>query len=67
VGIYDCYGVYDWLDGAGQRRDELKSMFDGVEVPIELYPLIEKDNNKGNIGDTIGDGIQCHSSCCLVR
>lgn len=47
VGIYDCYGVYDWLDGARQRRDELKSMFDGVEVSIELYPLIEKDNNRG--------------------
>ncbi len=47
AGIVDCYGVYDWADGARQRRDELKKTYEGMEAYIAVYPLIEEGNNKG--------------------
>lgn len=47
AGIFDCYGVYTWVEGARQRRDYLKSTYEGMEAYIAVYPLIEESNNKG--------------------
>jgi len=47
AGIVDCYGVFGWMEGARQRRDELKKTYEGMEAYIAVYPLIEEGNNKG--------------------
>lgn len=47
VGIVDCYGVFGWMEGARQRRDELKKTYEGMEAYIAVYPLIEESDDKG--------------------